>query len=81
MTDLPVTPWESLQDADPLEDSHADWLDHRETVEQEHRDRMERFADPHGDSFTGCVACHQRAGKLVYGIRCQQCFEAGREAA
>ena len=74
MTDLPVTSWEALQDADPLEDTHADWLDHREHTEVEHRDRLERFAS----SYVACVLCGEREGKPVFGCHCQQCFEARR---
>lgn len=60
--------------ADPP-DWHHEWLEHLDFKVTEEQDRLIR----HGDSFTGCVICHERPGKLIYGVKCAQCFEAQRE--
>lgn len=71
MSDGFTDPWEAPPEPDPTHDA---WLEHREHVEQEHRDRLERFSD----SFVACVVCHSRPAHGIYGVRCQGCFEAQR---
>ena len=59
----------------PEDEPDPDWLEHVEHAEQEEQDRLIR----HGDSFIGCVICHNRSAQSIYGMKCASCFEQQRE--
>lgn len=79
MSDEYTDPWDLSPEPDRLLTEWSDeWAEHHEWLTVERADRLERFSDPHGNSFVACVVCHERHGKLIYGVKCQPCFEAQR---
>lgn len=79
MSDHHTEQWAELEPDVLHTEWDREWAEYREWTSEQQSDRLERFADPLSNSFTGCVVCHERAGKLIYGCKCAQCFEAQRE--
>ena len=70
--------WELPDDPLPIDE---EWIEYRRWQDEREREQKEAHAGlDKADSSTGygCVVCAEKSGKVIYGGKCQGCFEAQR---